>query len=148
MKIDELITARFVALENVLDERQRRLYAAVEAKVLGHGGLKRVHEATGVARGSILMGLKELEQGLQVLEGEARRIRRAGAGRKKLTDHEPGLINALERLVEPVTRGDPESSLRWTCESLMQLSRELTTHGYKVSHVTVGTLLKGLGYSL
>jgi transposase len=148
MKIDELITARFVALENFLDERQRRLYAAVEAKVLGHGGLKRVHEATGVARGSILMGLKELEQGLQVLEGEARRIRRAGAGRKKLTDHEPGLINALERLVEPVTRGDPESSLRWTCKSLMQLSRELTTHGYKVSHVTVGTLLKGLGYSL
>ncbi|MDP3440002.1 MAG: ISAzo13 family transposase, partial [Azonexus sp.] len=124
MEADELITARYVALESVLDERQRRLYAAVEAKVLGHGGVKRVHEATGVARGSILAGLKELEEGIEVVAGEPRRIRRAGAGRKTLIEQDPGVQEALERLVEPVTRGDPESPLRWTCKSLMQLSRE------------------------
>ena len=148
MEADELITARYVALESVLDERQRRLYAAVEAKVLGHGGVKRVHEATGVARGSILAGLKELGQGIAALAGESRRVRREGAGRKKLIEQYPGIREALERLVEPVTRGDPESPLRWTCKSLMQLSRELGACGHTISHVSVGTLLKDLGYSL
>lgn len=148
MEADELITARYVAIESVLDERQRRLYAAVEAKVLGHGGVKRVHEATGVARGSILAGLKELAQGIESVAGEPRRVRRAGAGRKKLVEQDPGVREALERLVEPATRGDPESPLRWTCKSLMQLSRELSACGYKISHVSVGTLLKDLGYSL
>ncbi|MHB9102626.1 MAG: ISAzo13 family transposase [Sulfuricella sp.] len=148
MEADELITARYVALESVLDERQRRLYAAVEAKVLGHGGVKRVHEATGVARGSILAGLKELGQGIAALAGESRRVRREGAGRKKLIEQYPGVREALERLVEPVTRGDPESPLRWTCKSLMQLSRELGACGHTISHVSVGTLLKDLGYSL
>ncbi len=148
MEADELIRARYVALEGVLDERQRRLYAAVEAKVLGHGGVKRVHEATGVARGSILAGLKELGQGVETVAGASRRIRRAGAGRKKLIEQDPGVREALERLVEPVTRGDPESPLRWTCKSLMQLSRELSARGHKISHVSVGVLLKDLGYSL
>lgn len=148
MEADGLITARYVALESVLDERQRRLYAAVEAKVLGHGGVKRVHEATGVARGSILAGLKELGQAIEVVAGGPRRIRQAGAGRKKLVEQDPGVREALERLVEPVTRGDPESPLRWTCKSLMQLSRELGACGHTISHVSVGTLLKELGYSL
>ena len=148
MEADGLITARYVALESVLDERQRRLYAAVEAKVLGYGGVKRVHEATGVARGSILAGLKELGQGIATVAGEPRRVRRAGAGRKKLIEQNPGVREALERLVEPVTRGDPESPLRWTCKSLMQLSRELGACGHTISHVSVGALLKDLGYSL
>jgi len=148
MEADASIAARYTALKGVLDERQRRLYAAVEAKVLGHGGVKRVHEATGVARGSILAGLKELEQGIELPVGEARRVRRAGAGRKKLTQKDPGLLEALERLVEPVTRGDPESPLRWTCKSTMRLSRELGALGHKISHVSVGVLLKELGYSL
>ncbi|QKE41382.1 MAG: ISAzo13 family transposase [Ferrovum myxofaciens] len=148
MEADKLITARYEALECVLDEHQRRLYAAVEAKVLGHGGVKRVHEATGVARGSILAGLRELEQGIVTITGEVRRIRRAGAGRKKLTELDAGVKEALERLVEPVTRGDPESPLRWTCKSLMQLSGELAACGHKISHVSVGTMLKELGYSL
>lgn len=148
MQADELITARYRTLEGVLDERQRRLYAAAEAKVLGHGGVKRVHEATGVARGSILAGLKELEQEPKDLTGDGRRIRRPGAGRKKLVEHDPGVREALERLVEPVTRGDPESPLRWTCKSLMQLARELNGHGHTISHVSVGALLKELGYSL
>lgn len=148
MEADELITARYKALEGVLDERQRRLYAAAEAKVLGHGGVKRVQAATGVARGSILAGLKELAQGPEVLSGEPRRIRRAGAGRKKLVEQDPGVREALERLVEPATRGDPESPLRWTCKSLMQLARELNACGHTISHVSVGALLKDLGYSL
>ena len=148
MQADELITARYRTLEGVLDERQRRLYAAAEAKVLGHGGVKRVHEATGVARGSILAGLKELEQEPKDLTVDGRRIRRPGAGRKKLVEHDPGVREALERLVEPVTRGDPELPLRWTCKSLMQLARELNGHGHTISHVSVGALLKELGYSL
>ena len=148
MQADELITARYRTLEGVLDERQRRLYAAAEAKVLGHGGVKRVHEATGVARGSILAGLKELEQEPKDLTVDGRRIRRPGAGRKKLVELDPGVREALERRVEPVTRGDPELPLRWTCKSLIQLARELNGHGHTISHVSVGALLKELGYSL
>jgi transposase len=148
METDKLITARYMALESALNERQRRLYAAVEAKVLGHGGIKRVHEATGVARGSILTGLKELEQGIEPLKGEPSRIRREGAGRKKLIEQDSGVLEALQRLVDPVTRGDPKSPLCWTCKSLKQLSRELCACGHTISHVTVGTLLKELGYSL
>jgi hypothetical protein len=150
MDEDRLITARYSALEGVLDERQRRLYASVEAKVLGHGGVKRVHLATGVARGSILAGIKELESGIptEVLAGSARRARRPGAGRKKLVDCAPGVRDALERLVDPVTRGDPESPLRWTCKSLLQLATALKAEGYVISHVSVGNLLKELGYSL
>lgn len=148
METDQLINARYIALEGVLDEQQRRLYAAVEAKVLGHGGVKRVHDATGVARGSILAGLRELEQGIPSLTGEERRIRRAGGGRKKLTEKDKGIKEALERLVEPATRGDPESPLRWTCKSLKQLADELIASGHKISHVTVGAMLKELGYSL
>ena len=148
MDTDHLITMRFQALEGILDEQQRRLYAAVEAQVLGHGGIKRVHEATGVARGSILAGLKELKDGVKPILGESRQIRKAGAGRKKLIDHDPDLLEALEKLVEPATRGDPESPLRWTCKSLMQLSRELAVEGYAISHTSVGKLLKDIGYSL
>ena len=148
MDTDHLITMRFQALEGILDEQQRRLYAAVEAQVLGHGGIKRVHEATGVARGSILAGLKELKDGVKPILGESRQIRKAGAGRKKLIDHDPDLLEALEKLVEPATRGDPESPLRWTCKSLMQLSCELAVEGYAISHTSVGKLLKDIGYSL
>lgn len=148
---DALITARYKSLEGVLDERQRRLYAAAEAKVLGHGGAKRVWNATGVARGSILAGLKELEQVQQEQQGaasEQRRIRRPGAGRKKLLDQNPMIRDALERLVEPMTVGDPETPLRWTCKSLMHLSRELRAQGHTISHVSVGVLLKDMGYGL
>lgn len=150
MNAESQIAARYKALEDVLDERQRRLYVAVEAKVLGRGGVKRVHEATGIARGTILAGLKELESGHvdgATTEG-VRRVRRPGAGRKKLVDRMPGIREALERLVDPVTRGDPESPLRWTCKSLMQLAKALRIEGYEISHVSVGHLLKELGYSL
>ena len=148
MEADALILARHQAIEGFLDERQRRLHAAVEAKVLGHGGVKRVSQATGVARGSILAGIKELKSPQPSLPEESRRVRREGAGRKKLVDRDPGVREALERLVEPATRGDPQSPLRWTCKSLMQLSRELSGQGHAISHVSVGVLLKDIGYSL
>ena len=120
----------------------------MEAKLLGHGGVKRVSQATGVGRGSILAGIKELGFPQRVLLDQPRRVRRAGAGRKKLVDRDPGVRVALERLVEPATRGDPQSPLRWTCKSLMQLARELGEQGHAISHVSVGVLLKELGYSL
>ncbi len=146
MDTDILIKARYDILERYLNERQRRLYAAVEAKVLGHGGVKRVWKATGVARCSILAGLKELKREAQ--EGEVVRVRRAGAGRKKLVEQYPGVREALDRLVRPVTRGDPESLLRWTCKSLTQLARALNAQGHTISHTSVGSLLKEMGYSL
>ncbi|MDA8270715.1 MAG: ISAzo13 family transposase [Actinomycetota bacterium] len=147
MDADALITARYKALEGFCDERERRLFAAAEAKVLGHGGVKRVSQATGVARGSILAGIKELEAPPDPMD-ESRRIRRKGAGRKKLVDQNPELLETLEHLVEPDTRGDPQSPLRWTCKSLMQLAHELDDQGHKISHVSVGVLLKDLGYGL
>ena len=148
MEADALITARHQALEGILDERQRRLHAAVEAKVLGHGGVKRVSQATGVARGSILAGIKELSSPQRAQLDASGRVRRIGGGRKKLVDKSPDIRDALERLVEPATRGDPQSPLRWTCKSLTQLSRELAEQGHAISHVSVGVLLKDLGYSL
>lgn len=146
MEADALIAARHQALEGILDERQRRLYAAVEAKVLGHGGVKRVSEATGVARGSIMAGLKELQDPENRLPQG--RVRRSGGGRKRLVDRDPDLLVALEGLVDPAARGDPQSPLRWTCKSLKQLARELSEQGHRISHVSVGILLKELGYSL
>ena len=148
METDALVAARHQALEGFLDERQRRLHVAAEAKVLGRGGIKRVSQATGVARGTIIAGIKELESAERIPPEHARRVRRPGAGRKKLVDQDPGIREALERLVDPVTRGDPQSPLRWTCKSLMQLARELNAQGHAISHVSVGVLLKELGYSL
>ena len=148
MESDALISARHQAMEGFLDERQRRLHAAVEAGVLGHGGIKRVSIATGVARGSILAATRELEQPDAAAKAGRYRVRREGAGRKKVVDQDPGIRDALDKLVEPGSRGDPMSPLRWTCKSLMKLAGELTRQGHKVSHVTVGVLLKEMGYSL
>ena len=148
MEADAGIAARHKAIEGFLDERQRRLHAAVEARALGYGGVKRVSDATGVARGSILAGIKELDEPGSLVPVGPGRVRRPGAGRKKVVEGDPGLREALDRLVEPGARGDPMSPLRWTCKSLMQLARELVAQGHPVSHVTVGVLLKELGYSL
>jgi hypothetical protein len=136
---------------SALDERLKRLYAASKAKVLGHGGITLVQKATGVARNSIKLGLKELleSQQKEVVEGYvSRRLRRVGGGRKATVQDDVKLLKALERLVEPVTRGDPESVLRWTCKSLRQLQTELLSQGYVVSHTSIGDLLRKLRYSL
>lgn len=148
MDIKAAIRDRYQSLEWTLDERLRRLYAAAEAKALGHGGVALVWEATGVARGSIQQGLKELAQRAEAPEVSSRRIRRAGGGRKASVKDDTELLTALESVVEPVTRGDPESPLRWTCKSLRQLESELCSQGYVVSHTSIGGLLKKLGYSL
>lgn len=151
MDIESSVRERYQNLEWALDERLRRLYAASEAKVLGHGGITLVQKATGVARGSIKQGLKELlfpQLAEAAGDGFGRRIRRIGGGRKVSVKDDAKLLAALESLVEPVTRGDPESPLRWTCKSLRQLESELLSQGYVVSHTSIGDLLKKLGYSL
>jgi hypothetical protein len=148
MDIESAVKERYQNLEWALDERLRRLFAASEAKSIGHGGIALVWKATGVARGSIQQGLKELVERPAGIESSSRRIRRVGAGRKTTVTDDAALLAALESLVEPVTRGDPESPLRWTCKSLRQLAAELGEQGHSVSHTSIGGLLKQLGYSL
>lgn len=142
------IRARFEKLARALDERMRRLFAAAEASVLGRGGVTRVAQATGVSRRAIHVGLKELSALKEPVENPPKRIRKEGAGRKSVIETDPGLVAALEKLVEPTTRGDPESPLRWTCKSLRPLAEELTMSGHPVSYPIVGDLLRELGYSL
>lgn len=138
------IEFRYAALTSRLNERLRRQWAAAEARALGWGGVSAVCLATGIARNTIARGLKELDQGV----GTIHSVRSPGGGRKKATETDPRLEHALERLVDPVTRGDPESPLRWTCKSTTQLAVELTRQGHPVSPSTVGRLLKAAGYSL
>jgi hypothetical protein len=143
-----LIGDRFNLLAWTLDERLRWIVCAAEARVLGHGGVTAVSQATGVSRWAIHAGLKELEERPAEREPSDRRIRRPGAGRKKVTDRDPTLMSDLESLVEPVTWGDPESPLRWTTKSLRRLADDLKAMGHAVSHASVGTLLGELGYNL
>jgi hypothetical protein len=139
------IKQRFETLAPVLDERMRRLWAAAEARALGHGGIRAVFLATGISHRAIGEGLKELAAGDFPPPG---RVRKPGNGRIALVKQDPALLPALEALVAPTTRGDPMSPLRWTCKSLRVLAAELTRLGHKVSHSKVGELLRGLGYSL
>lgn len=148
MDIESAVKERYENIKWALDERLRRLFAAYEAKAIGHGGIAIVWQATGVARGSIQQGLKELAEKSENVASGFCRIRRAGAGRKATVAADSALLAALESLVEPVTRGDPESPLRWTCKSLRRLATELGELGFSVSHTSIGGLLKDLGYSL
>jgi len=137
---------RVVAPE--LDERRRRQWAAAEAREAGYGGVSVVARATGLARSTIHAGLRELRAPRRQRVKAAERIRRAGGGRQPLTASDPALLAALLALIEPTTRGDPESPLRWTCKSTARLADELTRQRHAVSPRTVATLLKGAGYSL
>jgi transposase len=141
----EAIKRRFELLARHLDERTRRLLAASEALAIGRGGASAVARATGVSRRVIGEGIKELTGGPPAGAG---RIRRPGGGRKRTIDTDPTLREDLERLVEPVTRGDPESPLRWTCKSVRKLAAELRGIGHRVSHQLVAELLHELDYSL
>ena len=142
---EQEIRAKYRVLLPVMDERHRRLWAGTEARALGRGGIAVVARATGLARNTIVRGLAELAQ-KQTLS--ASRVRRPGGGRKPTTLLAPGLTTALEQLVEPVTRGDPESPLRWTSKSTRHLAEELNAQGYEVSHTLVAGLLHDLDYSL
>lgn len=149
MEAEKEIRARYVNIEWALNEKLRRLFAANEAKVFGHGGITLAQKATGVARNSIKQGLKELSNNEEVVAPSlSARIRKVGGGRKASVKKDKKLRVALENLVEPTTMGDPESPLRWTCKSLRQLESELRSQGFIVSHTSVGNLLKEMGYSL
>ena len=141
------VEEKFAAIEPLLNERTRRRWAAVEARALGRGGIARVAEATGLSRATISAGLQELAAGPED-DDAAGRLRGPGAGRKALAEHDASLVAALERLVDPATRGDPTGPLRWTCSSAARLSRELQEAGHRVSERSVNRLLHALGYSL
>jgi transposase len=143
------IQRRFRTLAPFLDERMRRLVAASESKAIGYGGVSVVARATGVSRRAITEGMKELkEPKRRKVQLEEARIRRRGAGRKRTVDKDSSLLEDLDRLVDPVTRGDPESPLRWTCKSVRRLAEELQHEGHAVSYQTVAELLHALDYSL
>jgi transposase len=131
-----------------MDERMRRQWAATEARELGWGGVTAVAKATGLSRPTIIAGLRELDLPCQQRAAEARRTRRPGGGRKPLTETDGQLLEALEALIDPVTRGDPMSPLRWTCKSTYRLAEELRHNQHPVSPRTVASLLRQVGYSL
>ena len=145
------VRVRFELLRPVMDERTTRLWAAAEAKALGHGGGAIVTAATGIRSKRVWLGkleLEEMEETPLTEPPEKQRIRRPGGGRKHLTDNDPTLKHDLELLVDPVTRGDPESALRWTTKSKAKLAAELNAQGHQVSATTVGRLLREMKYSV
>jgi hypothetical protein len=145
-----LITKRFELLAPLLDERQLRLYVAAEAPAQGRGGISLTSQATGVSRPTITMGCKELLQPDVVAStpgAAAGRVRKPGGGRKRTIDLDETLGADLEGLIEPVTRGAPESPLRWTSKSVRKLADELNKRGHKTSHRMVSELLRQMGYS-
>jgi len=139
------IKKRFSVLSRLLDERSRRLVAGAESLALDRGGISAVSRATGISRPVIRQGVAELKNPETALTG---RVRRPGAGRKRIAERDAAVIRDLERLVEPVTRGDPESPLRWTCKSVRRLAEELHRRGHIISYPVVAELLRELGYSL
>ncbi len=151
MSTVESIRTRYEALRPALDERLCRLWAAAEARAIGYGGISLVAAATGMMRKRVAAGLRELEQIAQDPLAHDRppaRVRRPGGGRKPLTHLDPTLLPDLEALVDPVTRGDPQSPLRWTCKSTAQLAAALNEQGHRVSPRKVAYLLRDLNYSL
>jgi len=134
-----------MSLWPLLDERTRRLTAANEARTLGHGGISQVSRVCGLSRKAIKKGIREIESGTAPPPG---RVRQPGAGRKKTTDRDPGMMDALDRLLEPGTRGDPQSPLRWTLKSTRKLAAQLARQKHPTSHTKVAQLLHELGYSL
>jgi hypothetical protein len=148
MEIDDgVLSAKFAVILPHLDERQRRLLLAAEARSLGYGGVTLVARAAGVSRATVTTGVDELDSGADPLQ--AGRVRRSGGGRKALTETDPKLLDDLDALVKPVTRGDPMTRLRWTTASTRKLAEDLGRMGHKVSHHSVGRLLRGpLEYSL
>jgi hypothetical protein len=142
--LDDVLAGGFALVLPHLTERQRRLLLGGFARVLGHGGVTRVAELAGSTRPTVRRGMAELDSE----PDPTGRVRAPGAGPKPLAEADPGLLAALDVLVDPVTRGDPESPLRWTTKSTRQLADALTAQGHRVSHTTVAGLLRAQGYSL
>ncbi|WP_370867762.1 ISAzo13 family transposase, partial [Brevundimonas sp.] len=147
MEVEALIRSKFVALKGSMDERVTRLWAGAEAEALGRGGIAAVARATGLAISTVTKGRNELRTGAK--PDDLVRVRRKGGGGRMHEDVHPELVPSLKKLVDPATRGDPESALRWSAKSAVTLSREmLDAHGIPVSDKTVGRLLHQLGFSL
>ena len=138
------VEAKYLAIEDCLSEKGRRLWAAVEARSYGWGGAKLVAEATGISSSTIYRGVQELNSPQAKIRG----IRKKGAGRKPHKITQSGLLDTLDSLVDPYSKGDPESPLRWTSKSTRKLAKSLRAEGYQISHTTVGILLHDLGYTL
>ena len=149
-EVIETIQKKYKTFLPYLDERTRRIWAAIEANALGYGGVMAVFRATGISRNTIAAGMKELENAASVTAETMTpwQIRHQGGGRKRVEEVDPTLLEHLESLVEPSTRGDPQSPLRWTCKSVTKLAKELQNLGHQVCPKTVYTLLKSLDYSL
>ncbi len=143
---EDVVARKFAAIAPFLDERQRRLWLGIEAREAGHGGVSAVARAAGVSRPTVAKAVSELEKPGEALA--AGRVRRSGGGRKPAIEADPGLIEALEALVDPATRGDPQSPLLWTSKSTRELADTLAVAEHPASHTLVGRLLKQLGYSL
>ena len=141
---DAGLRAKHALLSRYLNERQRRLVAAADAQLLGHGGIATLSRITGLSRTTLHKGLQELEGS----EVPAERVRREGGGRKRKSEQDPAVVKELERLVDPATRGDPMSPLRWTSKSTAKLAEELCQRGFAISSRTVGRLLHEQDYSL
>jgi hypothetical protein len=142
------IRHKYRSLRPEMDERRRRQWAAAEARDLGWGGATAVAQATGLSRTTITAGLRELDLPASQRAVEGARVRRPGGGRKKITESDSEILAALEALIEPVTRGDPQSPLRWTCKSTRRLAEELTRQDHPVGPRSVAALLHEAGYSL
>src|SRR2546430_838765 len=140
---EQAIKTQYEALKPELDERARRVWAATEARSLGHGGVTTVARATGLAESTIRLGKQALTSVANASDAP-RRMRRHGAGRTPRTAQDQQLLQAVDALVEPTARGDPMSPLRWTCKRMRRLAKELGQQGHHVRHTTVGQLLKAL----
>jgi DNA-binding phage protein len=146
--VEKTIQQKFELLGDILGERGRRLWAAVEASHLGRGGISAVARATGLSRNTIYQGVEELGHRTTSESLARKRVRAAGGGRRPLAKRDPRVVEQLEKLVDPVTRGDPESPLRWTCKSTRQLADALRSLGHPIGRQKVSELLGELGYSL
>ena len=143
--VTQAVQGKFNVLGPLLDERTRRLWAAAEARAIGRGGITRVAEATGLSRGTVRAGVRELDSATPPApRAGGARVRALGAGRKALTDRDPGLVKALEHLLDPFTRGDPQGPLRWTCSSAARLAEQLGAQSHRVSERTMNRLLHEL----
>ncbi|MBF0516914.1 MAG: ISAzo13 family transposase [Nitrospirae bacterium] len=143
-----MVREKFNVLKEVMDEQSRRIWAAVEAKALGRGGVSSVSRATGLSRTTIHDGIKSLTQSVGVLPKGKKRIRSLGGGRKPVIQHDPTVLAELERLLDPVTLGNSESPLSWTCKSVRQLAVALQNRGHTIGRQKVAQLLADMGYSL
>ena len=145
MPVEQSIKQKFLEVNPVLNERSRRYWAAAEAKAIGRGGTSIVSRATGISRDTIAKGINELKS---PTKKAGSRLRKEGGGRKKNTEKDPTLQTDLEGLIEPATRGDPESPLKYTSKSIRVLEQELEARGHKTSHQLVANLLHGMDYTL